>query len=63
MKETKVIDRLGFQISILFFFFSVILFYIYSSDFFYSFAAALIASGLFWATYVMLRIVYLSFKT
>lgn len=63
MNGQKLIDRLGIISSILFFVFSLILFFIYSNEFTNSFAAALIASGLFWSTYVMLRVVYLTFKT
>jgi hypothetical protein len=57
-----VFDRLGLLIALTVFIFSVFLFTYQTGDLYGSLAAGLIASGLCWVTYVVLRWLTLAVK-
>jgi hypothetical protein len=63
MYRNKLIEPIGFIIALATFLFSLILFYSNTGMFWGSFAAALLAAGLFWISYVILRLVVLTFRS
>lgn len=62
MFRDNIIEPIGFIVAGATFLFSLILFYSDTKVFWGSFAAALIAAGLFWATYVLLRVFFLAIR-
>ncbi|MEI8124251.1 MAG: hypothetical protein WCG42_00670 [Parachlamydiaceae bacterium] len=62
MFQNRIIEPFGFIFAAATFLFSLYLFYTDTSTFWGSFAAALMAAGLLWMMYVILRIVFLTFK-
>ena len=63
MLREKLFEANGYILAAASFFFSLILFYNDTGMFLGSFAAALMAAGLFWGTYLIMRFVYLVFKS
>lgn len=62
MNNDKIIEPIGFIAAFVTFIFSLILFYTDNSMFLGSLAAAVMASGLAWSTYIILRWVLLAFR-
>lgn len=63
MFRGKLFEPTGFIIAVATLIFSLILFYNETEAFLGSLAAALMAAGLFWITYLILRFVWITFKT
>ena len=62
MDKQKLFEPTGYLVALTTLIFSWILFYSQNGVFLGSFFAALLAAGLFWITYVMLRLVWFTFK-
>lgn len=62
MGRSKIFEPIGYGIALFSFVFSLIFFYRDNAAFMGSFAAALMAAGLFWVSYIILRIFILAFK-
>lgn len=62
MFQEKIFEPIGYIIGAATFLFSLFLFYSDTSVFWGSFAAALIAAGLIWVSYVILRIFFLALR-
>ena len=62
MFQNKLFEPTGFIIAAASFLFSLILFYRDNNSFFGSAFAALMAAALFWATYILLRLIILAFR-
>ena len=62
MFKNKLFEPTGFIIAAATLLFSLILFYNDTNAFLGSFAAALMAAGLTWATNIILRLVFLAFR-
>lgn len=60
--HNKVIEPIGFIVAAAVFLASLILFYLDTDVFMGSLFAAIISSGLSWATYIMLRWVLLAYR-
>ncbi len=62
INRNKVIEPIGFIVAAITFFFSLLLFYLDNNMFIGSLFAAIISSGLTWATYIILRWALLAFR-
>lgn len=62
MGQFRLVDKTSFVIALLFFIFSFFLFYSDTGMMWYSVLAAVIAAGLVWGTYIMLRLCILAFR-
>lgn len=62
MFQNKIIEPIGIILAAACFLFSLYLFYSDTATFGGSLAAALLAAGLFWVMYVIIRMVVLAFK-
>lgn len=62
MKSSKLIETKGYIVAGVSLLFSWLLFYSDSKDILNSFFAALMAAGITWMAYVIIRLVYLALK-
>lgn len=62
MDQIKLFERTGYVIAGVSLLVSWLLFYSENGVFVGSFFAAVLAAGLFWMTYIMLRLVWMTFR-
>lgn len=63
MEKNKIFEPIGYAVAAASFLFSLVVFYRDNAAFMGSFAAALLAAGLIWVSYIIIRIFILAFKS
>lgn len=62
MENDRIFEPIGYAIALISFLFSWLFFYSSNAAFIGSFAAALMAAGLFWVSYIIIRIFVLAIR-